>query len=234
MSRRVLRSIEAVAACVCFAIACTGEASAQTKPAPNLKPKRAKEFLIGGLFSGPTSVGSADANLLDGAGNPAVKLFSTTNRLIGFGLEANMTAQLRKAWWVEIAGGFTRLSLKSKIQDDFENAGDTTTSMMMSRFLVEGAVLRYFHDKGKSAWFVRFGAGWMREAAGGATLTGDGLIGGGGLGFRRWWRTNGKGAVKRVGLRLEGRGEIRSGGISLGEKNIRFGPSGAGHLVFGF
>ena len=29
-------------------------------------------------------------------------------------------------------------------------------------------------------------------------------------------------------------GSIRSGGISIGEKAIRFGPAGAAHIVFGF
>ena len=87
----------------------------------------------------------------------------------------------------------------------------------------------------RSAWFVRGSGGLMRETAGGNTLTGDGVIASGGLGLRHWWRTNGKGTFKRVGLRAwKAARTIRSGGISLGEDGIRFGPAGAAHLVFGF
>jgi hypothetical protein len=76
--------------------------------------------------------------------------------------------------------------------------------------------------------------GWMRETAGGATLTGDGFIGGGGLGYRRWFRTNGKGGVKRMGMRFEARAVVRSGGLSLGESSVHVGPSFTAHLVWGF
>jgi len=203
------------------------------KPAP--KTKRAKEFLIGGIVTGPTPVGSADAELLNGAGDASVTLFKTTSKIApGFGLESNIGLQIGKALWVEVSGSFTRASINTDIRSDFENAFDETISSSMSRFTVEGGIVKYFHEKGSRAWFVRGTGGWMRETAGGNTLTGDGVIAGGGLGFRQWWRTNGKGSVKRVGLRVEGRAVVRTGGISLGEKGVRFGPAGAVHLVFGF
>jgi len=210
-------------------------ALAQTKPGSKPSAKRPKEFLVGGLLAGPTPLGSAQAQLLNGSGDPAVTLFREENRLaIGFGTEASIGLQVRKALWVEINGSWTRASVQTDISADFENAPDETITSVMSRFAVGGAVLRYFHDKGPNAWFLRGAAGWMRETAGGNTLTGDGLIAAAGLGHRHWWRTNGKGAVKRAGLRFEGRVDIRSGGISIGDSGIRFGPAGAVHLVLGF
>jgi len=232
MSRRLL-------VCIGVAIVCStafvAPASAQTKAPSKPGTERATEFLIGGLVTAPTSVGSATAELLDGSGNPSVDLFRLDNKLgMGFGIEANFGFQISKALWLEVSGGWTRSNVETDIRNDFEDGFDETISSPMSRFTLQAGVLSYFHDKGSSAWFVRGTAGWMRETAGANTLTGDGIIAGGGLGWRHWWITSRKGAANRVGLRLEGRADIRSGGISLGEKGIRFGPAGVAHLVFGF
>lgn len=229
-------TIRHLAIAALLTLGAAGPAAAQT-PASTAKPgpNRAKEFSVGAVLAGPSSVGSAAAELNDGSGSPSVTLFRVENRLaLGYGVEANIAVELRRALWVEVSGGWTRSSVDSRITNDFEDAETETASLPMSRFLVEGAMLRYFRERGRTAWFIRVNGGWMRETAGGNTLTGDGLIAGGGLGFRHWWRTNGKGSVKRVGLRVEGRAVMRSGGISLGEKGLRFGPAGAGHIVFGF
>jgi hypothetical protein len=232
MTRPSLKLAAMAAACA-FLGAST--ALAQTPATAKPGSKRGKEFTIGGLVAGPTSVGSATAEELDGLGQPSVTLFRVDNKLgVGFGVESNIGVQLSKALWMEISGGWTRSNLNSEIRNDFENAFDQTISSSMSRFVLEGGIVRYFHDRGKSAWFIRMTGGWMLETAGGNTLTGDGGIANAGLGLRHWWRTNGKGSVKRVGLRVEGRATIRSGGISLGETGIRFCAAGAGHIVFGF
>jgi hypothetical protein len=216
-----------------FTTASATPAIAQTKAPPQSSTKRAKEFLIGGILTGPTSVGSASADLFNGFGDPAVTLFQVDNKLaMGFGVESSVAFQIGRATWLDVSGGWTSATLESEIRADFEDAFDETISSAMSRFTLQGGVLRYFHDKGMSAWFFRASAGWMRETAGGNTLTGDGVIAGGGLGWRHWWRTSARSS--RLGLRLEGRADIRSGGISRGEKGIRFGPAGAAHLVFGF
>jgi hypothetical protein len=232
MTRRLLVCI---AVTIAFATATVAPASAQTKPASKPGTERAMEFLIGGLVTAPTSVGSATAELLDGSGNSSVDLFHLDNKLgMGFGVEANLGFQIGRALWLEVSGGWTKSNVESEIRDDFEDAFDETISSAMSRFTLQGGVLRYFHDSGSSAWFLRGIAGWLRETAGGNTLTGDGIIAGGGVGWRHWWVTSRKGAANRVGLRVEGRADVRSGGISLGEKGIRFGPAGVAHLVFGF
>jgi hypothetical protein len=231
MTRAFLKLVAAMVACAFLGVPA---ASAQTTAA---KPgaKRAKEFTVGGLVSGPSSLGSASAEELNGVGDPSVTLFQVDNKFgLGYGVEANIGLQLSKSLWMEISGGWTRSTLNSDIRNDFEDAFDETISSSMSRFVLEGGIVRYFHDRGKTGWFVRMTGGWMRETAGGNTLTGDGVIANAGAGLRHWWRTNSKGSVKRIGLRVEGRAVIRSGGISLGETGIRFGPAGAAHIVFGF
>lgn len=225
---------------VAWLIACafgaaTSAVAQTTAAAKKPGPKRAKEFVVGGILAGPSSLGSADAILLGGTGSSAVTLFRTENRMAtGYGVELNLGLAIRKALWAEVGGGWTHAGLGTKITSDFEGAESETLSSPMSRFTLEGALLWYFRERGKTSWFVRAGGGWMRETAGGNTLTGDGVIGGGGAGVRHWWRTNGKGSVKRLGFRAEFRAGLRSGGISLGEGSLRFGVGGAGHVVFGF
>ena len=207
-----------------------------TKPQTTKPPvaKRAKEFAIGGLLAGPTSLGTTTIELIGANGEPSQTLARLDNKTSGFGLEIDFGTELRRKLWVELSGGWTRATVSSRVRNDFESADSESVSTPMSRFLLEGAIVQYFKEGPRNAWFVRGSAGWMREAAGGATLTGDGIIAGGGLGFRHWWRTTGKGGVKRVGLRLEGRALVRSGGISLGESGVKFGPAGTVHLVFGY
>lgn len=232
MRPRLLKLLAAGAALVLVGVSL---AEAQTPATAKPTPKRAKEFLFGGVVAGPSSVGTSTADLQNGTGDTSVTLFRVENKLAsGFGAEANIGVQMSRSLWIEVSGGWTQSKLNSEIRQDFEDAFDETISSNMSRFTVEGGVVRYFRDRGKSALFVRVTAGWMRETAGGNTLTGDGVIGGAGLGWRHFWRTTGKGSLKRVGLRIEGRAVARSGGISLGEDGIRFGPAGAVHLVFGY
>jgi hypothetical protein len=206
-------------------------AVAQTKPAV---PRKQKEFVLGMTVPGPTALGETTAELLNGSGNP-VTLFRTKNSLgWGFGLETGLGWEMKKSLWLEAMGSWTRTSLKSEIREDLEGAQGDEVSSPVSRFVLEAAMVRYFREKGTAAWFLRVDGGWMRETAGGATLTGDGFIGGGGVGYRRWYRTNGKGGVKRMGIRFEARAVVRSGGLSLGETSVHVGPGFAAHMVWGF
>jgi hypothetical protein len=209
-------------------------ADAQTKPAqPAVRKER--EFNVGGLFLGPTGLGETQADLLDGAGNSSVILARTRNSIaFGYGVEASLGYQLKRATWFEVVGGWTRLSLKSDIREDIENAQGDVVSSPVNRFVLGGAALFYFHQKPKSSWFLRTDGAWMRETAGGNTLTGDGFIGGAGLGMKWWWKTGRKSAFKRIGFRFEGRALVRYGGLTLGESSFRIGPAGTAHLVFGY
>lgn len=207
-------------------------AASQTKPAP--APKKQKEFILGATMPGPTALGETTAELLNGSGNP-ITLLRTKNSLgWGFGLETGLGWELKKSLWLEAVGSWTRTSLKSSVREDLEGAQGDEVSSPVSRFLLEAAMVKYFSEKPKGGWFLRVEGGWMRETAGGATLTDDGFVGGGGLGYRRWFKTSGKGGVKRMGMRFEARALVRSGGLSLGESSVHFGPGFAAHLVWGF
>jgi len=219
-------------AAAALVLAAAVPAAAQTAPAT---PKKQKEFLLGLTVPGPTSLGETTAELLNGAGNPLTLLRTENSLGWGFGLETGVGWELKKSLWLEAAGSWTRTSLKSEVREDLEGAQGDEVSSPVSRFVVEAAMVRYFREKGPGAWFLRVDGGWMRETAGGATLTGDGFIGGGGVGYRRWFKTSsGKGGVKKMGMRFEARAVVRSGGLSLGESSVHVGPGFAAHLVWGF
>lgn len=217
----------------CLILATAAPVLAQTATAPS--PRRPREFTVGGLFAGPASMGSSDAVELGGPGTPSLTLFSTSNSLgVGGGVEASLGWRLRPALWVEVAGGLLKTTVRTHITDDFEGAADQTLSSGATRFSAEGALLWYLKDKGKTAWFVRGGGGFMREAVGDLSLADTGFIANGGFGVRHWWRMNGKGMFPRMGFRFEARGMLRAGGATLSSRSVTFGPAGAVALVFGY
>src|SRR5262245_3023228 len=99
---------------IAIALAFAGDASAQTsKPSA----KKHKQLVVGGLFAGPSSVGTAAAELLNGSGDPSVTLFRVENKLAaGLGVEANLGFQLSQSLWAEVSGGWTRSNVESEIR----------------------------------------------------------------------------------------------------------------------
>ena len=210
-------------------------ATAHAQTAAAKAPRKQREFSLGGLVTAPMPLGDIEGNLLNGNGNETLTFIGLENKLaMGYGVEGILGYQLGGRTWFEVAGSWSRPNLSSKVLEDADGEQGATISTAVSRFALGGALVRYLKDTGRTAWFVRLDGAWMRETAGGNTLTGDGFIGGGGLGWRHFWRTTGKGAVKRMGLRIEGRGVVRGGGLDLGESSVKFGAAGAAHLVFGF
>jgi hypothetical protein len=81
---------------------------------------------------------------------------------------------------------------------------------------------------------VRAGAGWSRDVAGDGTLSADGTTVDGGLGVSYLWRDRAQGGLRRLGLRVESRLDVRAGGLAHGEDKLRVGPTVTGALVMGF
>jgi hypothetical protein len=205
-------------------------ALAQTAPAPS----RPKEFTAGVTWLGPTSLGTANAEFVRPDGSP-FPIFEAEHSLgSGFGVHAGMGFPIRGSVWGEFNGAWTRTSLETRVSNDVENADVEPISTAVSRLAVEGAALWYFRQKGRTAWFVRGGGGWMKELPEGNAVAGNGFLGSGGIGLRHWWREGRRGALRRLGLRVEFRTDLRSGGLTLGESSLRITPVLAGTMVFGF
>ena len=89
----------AVVIVLCQAFALVPDACAQTTAAAPKKagPKKERDVTIGGVFSGPLSQGSANAELLGSSGTPSATLFTTTNEMApGFGVVAAFGFQLHR------------------------------------------------------------------------------------------------------------------------------------------
>ena len=237
---RLAGCVLAIAVCQAFALASitfaqtAGTTSAKATPA-KAAVKKERDVTIGAVFSGPVSQGTANAEELGSSGTPSVTLFKTENQMApGIGVDAAFGFQLSRKLWFEAGARLMKTGLRTNITNDFEGASGVTIDAPVTRVSAEGALLWYFRNKGKMAWFVRGSGGVLSDLSGDGTVAENGFIGSGGVGFRYWWRTNGKGAFKRVGLRGEFKALVQSGGASLGQRSTSIGPAGAVHLVFGY
>jgi hypothetical protein len=202
--------------------------------APAASPERWIDLALGGTFLAPAPAGSSTASLIAPSGS-RLTLFDVESRYgIGYGADAGLGFRLSPRLWLEARGSWAWTSVRSRISDDVENAPSLTITETIARLAGEGAVLWYFADRGTTSFFLRGGGGWMRELAGGNSLVEDGIIGTAGAGLRHWWRQTGAGAVKRMGLRLEGRVLIRTGGLEFGSADLRITPAASGLLIVGF
>ncbi|HEX5215311.1 MAG TPA: hypothetical protein VFV98_07580 [Vicinamibacterales bacterium] len=231
--RRSIAAAIAVLACglgVTPAWAQTGK-PAQTTARPAPRGPRGYEFTVAGAWVGPTSFGTSSADLLTPAGS-TLTLFSTTNDLRpGYGLEMHLSKRVTPRFALEGSGTVTRATLRSKISLDFEDAADVEVTESLTRFTVTGAALWTLATRGQASYFIRGGAGWLRELVGDGALIEDGIVGDAGAGFKYMKSGTGR---RRVGFRVEGRLEMRHSGVTLGEDKLRMSPVIAGGLIIGF
>ena len=212
----------------------TPDPQAPMKPVvPNLPGPR-HAISIGGLFSGPSSMGSADEVFLGADGQPSVTEFSTHNRMsAGFGPEVLLGFRARRSMWIEAGGTLTWPSLETKIDHDFEGAPAQTLSSSVTRWTLEGALVFWLKDQGRTGWFVRASGGAVGEISSDQSTNAIGFLGSGGVGVRHWFHES-KGGLRKMGVRAEFRGIVQGGGLSLSDRTVRFSPTGAVHLVFGY
>ena len=224
----------ALCGCLVAATPAAAQTPTPTKP-PAPKPAGPHQTLsIGGLFTGPSSMGSANAELLGADGQPSVTLFSTHSGMsAGVGPELLLGFRAKRTVWFEIGGSLSWPSLESKIENDFEGAPAQTLSAPVTRWTLEGAVVFWLKDKGRTGWFVRAGGGVAGEISNDLSTSATGVLGSGGVGVRHWFRES-KGGLRKMGIRAEFRGVVQGGGLSFSDRTIRFSPTGAVHLVFGY
>ena len=74
----------------------------------------------------------------------------------------------------------------------------------------------------------------MRELAAGATVAETGVIGNVGTAVKYWWGAPSSIQRRRLGLRLDGRAVLRSGGVDLGVTGVRVAPAASADLMIGF
>ena len=195
---------------------------------------RSIELSVGGTLMSPAPAGSSSATLITSNGSRLTVFEAESRTGPGFGADATLGFRLASGVWIEAAGGWSRATASTRVSGDVETAPALTVSETISRLSAEAGLLIYFADRGDTSWFVRGSGGWMRELVAGNALADDGVIATGGGGLRHWFRQNGAGAVKRVGVRAEGRLIVRTGGVAFGDAGLRLAPAGSVFIVFGF
>lgn len=215
-------------------LSATSVASAQTSQPVSRPPGRPIELAVGGSWIAPVGLGTVDADLLTSGGSPITQ-FTTSNSLgAAFGGDVHLTFALSRRVAAEALGSLTRISFETEITQDLEDADGVTLTETGLRFGAAGAMRVLLATTGATRWFLRGGAGWLRETAGGSSLVGDGLSVDAGVVMMYLWRDRPRGTLRRLGLRLDGKIAFRSGGLTLGEDTLRAGPAVGGALTMGF
>ncbi|HUF47545.1 MAG TPA: hypothetical protein VMM93_06975 [Vicinamibacterales bacterium] len=195
--------------------------------------RRPLELSGGIVWTAPRALGSVDANLLDADGTPVPFFRADIEAGAGLGLEVIVSQAVARRIDVELSGGWTRFDVRTVIRGDIEDVPDVTVSEALSRYSVEGGVAWRFAEQGRLAWFLRGSAGWMREVVGDMSLAENGLVFGGGLGFKYWMARRATGQ-DQFGIRVEMRVLNRRDGIPLDDGGFRLWPAAAASAVVKF
>jgi hypothetical protein len=192
------------------------------------------ELSVGPVVVGTMPVGDSDATLVRPDGAPFPFFRNDVTLGPGPGLEAHFGRSLGARLSVEATGAWTFTEIRTKVSGDAENAPDVTLTEDLSRFSVEGSVLWRVAGDRRRSLSIRGGAGWMRELAGDATLAENGVIGNLGAAVKYWWGPSSSIQRRRLGLRLDGRAVLRSGGVELGSSGVHVAPAASADLMIGF
>jgi hypothetical protein len=225
MTKRIRAAL--VAACL------AGGWWASPAGAQTLKPKpKNLEVDAGFLWTGGASLGSAPVNETKPDGSPFAQASTTSQIKAGPGAEVRLAYRLHGSIWVEAIGAWSRTTFATTVTGDTEGAANVVATEAASQFTVAGAVVFCLPRHGKIEPFVRGGGGWMRQVSSGFFVGENGTIGDVGGGVKYWVRDRPKSVP--IGIRIEGRVVIQSGGFILGTRARRLSPAFAAAAIFRF
>ena len=203
---------------------------------PVASPGHPIELAVGGFAFGETSYGTTTAEFIANNGSRLTVFQADTVLRPGFGLDLHFGIGLTPAFAIEGSGSWTRADFRTRVTDDVEGVGETVIKEPLTRFAVEGAALWMFARGGKTNWFIRGSAGWMRDLTGNDSLVEDGIAGSVGGGLKYLWNPGARGGFRATGFRIEGRALLHKRGLVPGpdRERLRVTPAVAGSLIFGF
>lgn len=208
-------------------VAGAGSALAQTA---DERPAHRIEATVGGLWLGGASLGSSTAEIrANRTGTPAPFTLFTTESRFGStpGLETRVGYGLTKTIAVELGLIFGRPELRTRVDDDVENAPGLTVAEPVEQYFVDGSLLMLldrFALGGRTVPFVSGGAGYLRQLHEGQTLVETGQVYHLGGGVKHWLALRDRGFVRGAGVRVDGRVYLLVKGIEF-EDRVR--PHGA-------
>jgi hypothetical protein len=214
------------------ALLLSGTAHAQSAPP---LPGRF-EIAAGGLWVGRTPVGTADATLTDAAGG-RFRLFATESQLDAApAIEGRVGIRLLRRLEAEGSVSYAVSNLSTRIGFDFEGAADVTATESVKQVTVEAGLVAHLEQwrlSTRTVPFVSGGAGYLRQLHEGHTLVETGRtyhIGGGINSVLRW---HGNARLKAIGLRVDARAIVRTGGVAFDE-GAHAAPAFGASLFFRF
>ena len=213
MNDRVAAALISIGLGFCPAVA-TAQSAAPSEPGRF-------ELSIGALWIGGESYGSQDADLTTSTGG-TIHLFSTSSELDSTaGLELRFGGRVTRMIDAEISASYATPELSTAITGDLEAAGSSVAVEPIQQVIIEGAAiikLTAWRPRPRVLPFVSIGGGYLRQLHDGKTLVETGQVYhvGGGAKLSRVSRADGR--LKEIGLRVEGRVCIRSGGVALDDR----------------
>jgi hypothetical protein len=178
------------------------------------------EVSAGPSWTGSASYGTRDATLTTANGD-RFSLFSTSSDLAAAtGVEVHVGSRVTRLFRAEIAGSYSAPRLETSVGGDTEGAASAIASEGVKQFVVEGAgilLLPRLRLGSRGLPFVRAGAGYVRQLHDGNVLveTGPTYQVGGGAKISLTTAQRSQKKVKQIGLRVDGRACIRTGGVAL-------------------
>jgi hypothetical protein len=183
---------------------------------------------------GQMPFGERDASLTRPGGG-SLRLFNSDISFgPGPGAEVHFGRPFGPRLAFEATGTWTLTKIRAVVSTDFEEAPDATLTEDLSRVSLEGSAVWRVAGGADRALYLRGGAGWMRELAAGATLAETGIIGNVGVAVKYWGGASSAIPRRRLGLRLDGRAVLRSGGVDLGATGVQVAPAASADLMIGF
>jgi opacity protein-like surface antigen len=190
---------------------------------------RPKSFEVSasGLMIGGVDFGNQNATLTgNDPGNPDFVLFATSSKIkAGAGLDARMTFNVTRTFAIEGAFAWTRQTAETDITSDVEGVPHTTLKEDLSTYFIEAAAvvhlrgLQFAHGRGIP--FVFGGGGYLRQLDEDSILVDTGTVFHAGGGIKYFIAQRPRGFVRDVGIRVDGRIYLRSGGLELVEEKER-------------
>jgi len=161
-------------------------------------------------------------------------LFSTDTSLgSAAGFKGTVGFLVTRAFEVEGSASLMKPDLQTRVTGDAEGAPDLTVSEPVKQLTVEGSVivhLTQWRIGSRIVPYVAGGAGFLRQLHDTGTVAENGSIYHVGAGIHYLLTNSATGGIKALGIRLDGRAVMRSGGVSFVD-GVHVSP-GAGALLF--
>jgi hypothetical protein len=184
------------------------------------------EVAAGGLWAAPVSMGAADATETSPNGT-RFRLFSSESSLANaIGLEGRVGVRLTTALQLEGLASRAAPTLRTRIRSDAEGIPDVTLAETVNQWTFEAALVAHlarWRFGTRSVPFLSVGAGYLRQLHEGGTLVETGPTYQGGGGVSVLLKRAGEGRLKSAGLRVGGRGAVRTGGGKF-DNRVRVAP----------